>query len=149
MDNQHVNKTLEELIEVNKEGIKIYRDASDKMEEYPDLKTILYRLSQQRALFEAELKDDMRDMGGDPDNIQDDLQNSLKDIWQSFKSGLHGSDVEKVIDDLKTSESSAMRTYESAIADELPEYIKDTVEQQYKLIRGAYDQLVEFQQNPS
>lgn len=148
MDNQDVNKTLEELIEVNKEGIKIYRDASGKIV-HPDLKTILYRLSQQRALFEAELKDDMRDMGGDPDNISDDLKSSLKDIWQNFKSGLHGSDTEKIIDDIKTNESSVMRAYENALANELPEYIKDKVEQQYKLIRGAYDQLVEFQQNPS
>lgn len=148
MDNQNVNKALEDLIEVNQEGIKVYRDASGKMQ-HPDLKTILYRLSQQRALFEAELKDDMRDMGGEPDNISSDLQGTLKDIWQNFKSGLHGADTEKIIDDLKTNESSAMRAYENALANELPEYIKDKVEQQYKLIRGAYDQLVEFQKNPS
>lgn len=148
MNNQEVNKTLEDLIEVNQEGIKIYRDASGKMV-HPDLKTILYRLSQQRALFEAELKEGMRDMGGDPDNINEDLKSSLRDIWQNFKSGLHGSDTEKIIDDIKTNESAAMRAYESALANELPDYIKEKVEEQYKLIRGAYDQLVEFQQNPS
>lgn len=148
MDNQNVNKTLEELIEVCQDGIKNYRDASDHIV-HPDLKTILYRLSQQRALFEAELKDDMRDMGGDPDDIKDDLKSTLHQAWLNFKSGLNGEDTDAILNQCKKIESSAMRKYEDALANELPSYIKEKVEEQYKLIRGAYDQLVEFQQNPS
>ncbi len=148
MRTEEVNKTLEDLIETCQEGIKSYRDAAEHMV-HPDLKTILYRLSQQRVLFEAELKEDMRDMGGDPDKETSDMKGTLQQIWMNFKSGLHGEDTNAIINDCKKIESSAMRSYEDALAKDLPKYIRDKVEQQYNLIRGAYDQLVEFQQNPS
>lgn len=148
MSTEQVNETLEELIETCQEGIKSYRDAAEHIV-HPDLKTILYRLSQQRALFEAELKDDMRDMGGNPDKNTSDMKGTLQQIWMNFKAGLHGEDTNAILNECKKIESSAMRSYEDALAKELPGYIKERVEQQYKLIRGAYDQLVEFQQNPS
>lgn len=149
MNNQNVKKTLENLIEVCQDGIKNYRDASEHII-HPDLKTILYRLSQQRALFEAELKGDMRELGGNPDEISDnDLKSTLHQAWLNFKSGLNGEDTNAILNQCKKIESTAMRKYEDALSNELPTYIKDKVEQQYKLIRGAYDQLVEFQQNPS
>ncbi|SRR5690554_6296804 len=55
---------LHELVETCEDGKKGYQNASENIEN-DEIKTILYRLSQQRSLFEAELKDEIRQLGGD------------------------------------------------------------------------------------
>lgn len=146
-NNENSIKTLQDLVDTCQEGRKGYQDASEHLQ-HPDLKTILYRLSQQRALFEAELKDEIRQLGGDEEETGS-LKGAIHRVWMDFKSGFNGNDTNAILNECKKEENDAMRTYEEALKAELPHYIHEKVEEQYKLIKGAYAQLVEFQGNPS
>ncbi len=146
-NNEESVDKLHDLVETLQNGQKGYKDASEHIE-HSDLKTVLYRLSQQRALFEAEIKDEIRQLGGTEEE-KESLKGKLQDVWMDFKSGYNGNDTEGILNECKKRETDAMRSYEEALSSDLPAYIREKVEGQYKLIKGAYEQLVEFQVNPS
>jgi len=145
--NQPTIERLHELIQTNEDSIKGYSDAAEHLKE-GELSTIFYRLSQQRALFKEELKNCVRDLGGE-ELESTKVTHTLNRIWMDFKSGLHGSDTEKIIQDCQKAELGAIQSYEKALKENPPEYIKEIIINQHKLIKGAQTQLEEFKKNPS
>jgi len=145
--NQPTIEKLHELIQTNEDSVKGYADAAEHLKE-GDLSTIFYRLSQQRALFREELKDCVRHLGGE-DKETTKVSHTLTRLWMDFKSGLNGSDTQKIIDDCKKAEIGAVQSYEEVINSNPPEYIRDIMINQLKLIKGAQTQLDEFKKNPS
>jgi len=137
---------LHELVETCKDGKKGYQDASEHIEN-DELKTILYRLSQQRSLFEAELKDEIRQLGGNTDESPS-VAGTAHRVWMNIKSGLRGNDTDAILEECKRGDKAAIERYEAALKAELPQFIRDKVADQFKLIKGAYNQLTEFQQHP-
>lgn len=144
--NEPTIESLHELIQTNEDSIKGYSDAAEHLKE-GELSTIFYRLSQQRALFKEELKSCIRDLGGD-DNENTKVSHTLNRLWMDFKSGLNGSDTIKIIDDCQKAEIGAIQSYEKSLKIKLPEYIREIVTNQHKLIKGAQVQLEEFKTNP-
>lgn len=145
--NQPTIEKLHELIQTNEDSVKGYADAAEHLKE-GELSTIFYRLSQQRALFREELKDCVRHLGGDDDGSTN-VSHTLNRIWMDFKSGLNGSDTLKIIDDCKKADAGAVKSYEEVINSNPPEYIRDIMINQLKLIKGTQGQLDEFKANPS
>ncbi len=137
---------LHELVETCEDGKKGYQNASENIEN-DEIKTILYRLSQQRSLFEAELKDEIRQLGGDTEKGPS-LGGTVHRVWMDLKSGLNGKDTDAILKECMKGEKAAIEKYEAALKAELPEYIREKVEGQFKMIKGAYNQLVEFKQHP-
>jgi len=145
--NQPTIDKLHELIQTNEDSVKGYADAAEHLKE-GDLSTIFYRLSQQRALFREELKDCVRHLGGN-DEASTKVSHTLTRLWMDFKSGLNGSDTIKIIDDCKKADVGAVQSYEEVINSNPPEYIRDIIINQLKLIKGTQVQLEEFKANPS
>jgi uncharacterized protein (TIGR02284 family) len=146
--NEKVISVLNNLIEICHDGNLGYKHASEHIE-HDDLETIFYRLSQQRALFEAELKDDVRHLGGTPDD-SGTLSGTIHRFYLDVKAMFTGHDTEAIIETCKTGEKSAIEAYEKAIATEgIPAFIKERLTEQHKLIKGAVMQLEEFKKNPS
>ena|SRR5690606_8468803 len=138
--------TLHELIETCEDGRKGYQDASEHIEN-EELKTVLYRLSQQRALFEAELKDEIRHLGGSTEE-DSSVAGTAHRVWLNIKSTLRGNDTDAILNECKRGDKAAIERYEAALKAELPDFIREKVADQFKLIKGAYNQLVEFQEHP-
>jgi len=145
--NQPTIDQLHELIQTNEDSVQGYADAAEHLKE-GDLSTIFYRLSQQRALFREELKDCVRQLGGD-DEKTTKVTHQLSRLWMNFKSGLNGSDTIKIIDDCKKADIGAVKNYEEVINSNPPEYIRDIMINQLKHIKGTQVQLEEFKANPS
>lgn len=154
MNSQHeqVINVLNRLVEICEDGNRGYKDASDHLE-HGDVKTILYRLSQQRALFEAELKNEVRNLGGNPDVVKEDnsgtVLGNLHKAFLNIKEKFSKHDYEAVIEECKRGDKAAVLTYEEALKENLPDYIKEMVANQHHLIKGALIQLEEFKVNPS
>ncbi len=145
--NQPVINQLNELIQACEDSTNGYKDAAEHLKE-GELSTIFYRLSQQRALFREELKGLIRDLGGEA-TAKTEVSRELKRIWAEFKSGLNGTDTVKIIQQSKQAEVDAIKEYEEVLkTDTLPAYVKEKLVEQHHLIRGAYDQLEEFEKNP-
>lgn len=155
MTNQHeqVIKTLKQLIKLCSDGNKGYKEAADQIEN-DEIRTILYRLSQQRALFEAELKTEVRNLGGTvddegPDDTEGTFLGNLHRKWIDLKDKLSSKEYEAILEECKRGDKAAYEAYEEALKENLPEYIKEILTNQHHLIKGAYMQLEEFQAHPN
>jgi uncharacterized protein (TIGR02284 family) len=135
--------SLNKLVEILKDGNDGYKSASENVSDQ-EIKTILYRLSQQRALFEAELKNEIRVLGGDPERTGESFQGTMSKIWNEWKAGISTKRNKEVIDQCRKNELDVVKAYEEALKADLPEYLKDKLVEQHKLVRGAIMQLQEF-----
>jgi uncharacterized protein (TIGR02284 family) len=147
MDNTaHIN-VLNGLVEICRDGNRGYKAASDHIE-HDELKTVLYRLAQQRALFEEEIKNEIRVLGGTPNEFGT-LTGDVHRTWLDVKAMFKGNDTRSILESCKTGDSAAVEAYEKALKAPLPEYIKEMLMNQFKLIKGAIVQLNEFEEHPS
>lgn len=148
MSNTEANKkivdTINELIAVCKEGERGYKNASERVEN-DEFKTILYRLSQQRALFRSELENDLIKDFGQEAKSDDTIVSKLHRGWMDFKAGLSGNDTKAVLDECMRGEKHAIDKYSDALNGKLPSYIEERVQEQLKMIKGTLSQLHEFE----
>ncbi len=141
--NQHTIDTLHKLIEINKDSDRGYKEASENITD-PELKTILYRLSQQRAEFRGDLEDILHKDFSDEANPSTSILSKLHRSWMDFKTSLSSDDNEAVLAECERGEKYAIDEYDDAIAAKLPSYIHEKVEEQLQLIKGALNQIQEF-----
>jgi uncharacterized protein (TIGR02284 family) len=142
--NQQVTDIINELITVCAEGERGYKNASEKVEE-KEFKTILYRLSQQRALFRAELENELIKDFGQEAKGDDSVLSKLHRGWMDFKAGLKGNDSKAVFDECIRGEKHAIDKYTEALKKDLPHYLEERVQGQLNMIKGALNQLNEFE----
>lgn len=142
---EKVIDVLNKLIEYCKDGVNGYREAHDHIEQ-SDVRPILYRLSQQRALFMAELEQLIRDFGGDIDE-DGSITGALHRTWIDIKSMFTSKDVESILNECQRGDSAAIEAYEDALKEEdLPDYMREVIANQHMQIKAAYTQLDEFKQ---
>lgn len=136
---------LNRLIEVCKDGNNGYKAAATKIED-DELKTILYRLSQQRALFEAELQNEVRNLGGKEEQSGTSA-GTIHRAWMNVKEAFSKDDTESILEECKRGDKAAVEVYEKALKTDLPDFLKEKVKEQFNLIKGALLQLDEFEQS--
>lgn len=140
---QPIVDSLHKLIELNKDSDRGYKEASENIDD-PELKTILYRLSQQRAEFRGDLEDILHKDYKDDANPSDSFLSKLHRSWMDFKTALSSNDNEAVLEECVRGEKHAIDAYEDALKAKLPAYIEEKVKEQLGLIKGALNQVQEF-----
>ncbi len=145
MSNQHKNTidSLHQLIALNKDSDRGYKEASENIED-PELKTILYRLSQQRAEFRGEIEEILHKDYHDSANPSDSFLSKLHRGWMDFKSSLSSNDNEAVLEECLRGEEHAIEKYGEVLAENLPDYIEQQLRKQFDMIKGALSQIKEF-----
>jgi uncharacterized protein (TIGR02284 family) len=119
MTNQHeqVVATLNRLVEVCQDGDRGYKNAAEHIE-HDEIKTVLYRLSQQRALFGAELKDEVRKLGGNPDESEGEdkgtLLGNIHRAWINVKEKFTKNDLDAILEECKRGDKAAYEAYDTA-----------------------------------
>ena len=139
MANDDLISTLNNLIETCKDGEEGFRTAADGVKN-SDLRTLFLTYSQQRAQFAAELQNEVRHLGGDPEE-RGSVAASLHRGWINIKSAVTGEDEGAVISECERGEDSAVRNYQSALNEDLPANIRSTVERQYTQVKEAHDRV--------
>ena len=143
---RHDTKTIEilhDLIQINKDSERGYKEASEKVSD-PELKTILYRLAQQRALFRGEIEEDLRKDFKDDAEVSDSITSKLHRGWMDFKTMLRGDDAKAVLEECERGEEHAIDAYSKALNGSIPDYIEEKISKQLDLIKGALSQVKEF-----
>lgn len=135
---------LQELIEICKEGERGYKEASENVNN-EEFKTILYRLSQQRALFRGELENILIKDFGKEANQEDSFLSKLHRGWMDFKASLSGKDTKAVLSECERGEEYAIEKYSKALQGSLPDYVEEKVQSQFEMIKGALIQIREFE----
>ncbi len=137
--NDEVISTLNNLIETCKDGQEGFRTAADGVKN-SELKTLFNTYSQQRAQFAAELQNEVRRLGGDPEKTGS-VAATLHRGWINIKSAVTGEDEGAVISECERGEDSAVKNYKDAQATGLPGDISSIVERQYGQVKEAHDRI--------
>ena len=137
--NEEVISTLNNLIETSRDGQNGFQTAAEGVKN-PDLKSLFYAYSQERARFVGELQDEVRRLGGDPET-SGSVAATLHRGWIDIKSAVTGGDEGSVISECERGEDSALRNYDAALEVDLPANIRSIIERQYVQVKDAHDQI--------
>lgn len=137
--NEEVISTLNNLIETCRDGQNGFQTAAEGVNN-TELKQLFYHYSQQRASFVGELQDEVRRLGGDPEN-SGSVAASLHRGWIDIKSAVTGKDDGSIISECERGEDSAVSNYRDALENDLPANVRSTVERQFAEVKQAHDRI--------
>ncbi len=138
-DNDNVISTLNGLIETCRDGQNGFQTAAEGVKN-SELKTLFGEYSQQRAKFVGELQDEVRRLGGDPENMGS-VAATLHRGWINIKSTVTGQDESAIISECERGEDSAVSAYRDALNEDLPANIRTVVERQFAEVKQAHDRI--------
>src|ERR1051326_6007244 len=137
--NEEVISTLNNLIETSRDGQNGFQTAAEGVKN-PDLKSLFYAYSQERARFVGELQDEVRRLGGDPET-SGSVAATLHRGWIDIKSAVTGGDEGSVISECERGEDSALRNYDAALEVDLPANIRSIIDRKSVQVKDAHDRI--------
>ncbi len=137
IDNDEVISTLNNLVETCKDGQNGFRTAAEGVKD-TKLTTLFNTYSQQRGQFAAELQNEVRRLGGEPEETGSTAA-VLHRGWINIKSAVTGEDEGAIISECERGEDSAVNAYEEALKNNLPGDVKMLVERQFSQVKEAHD----------
>ena len=131
-------KTLNSLIELNRDGQKGFQEAAEKIEA-PQIKQFFLEQSRSRAHFVGELQPLVLSLGVEPDNTGS-VAGALHRGWIDLKSALGGGD-QTILAATETGEDYAVNEYKKALNESLPAHVREIVERQHQSVKQAHDKV--------
>ena len=141
---QNTVSVLNSLIETNEDGHKGFLQASEHVNT-PELKSTFNSFATRRANFAAELRDQVRTLGGTPSE-EGTTAGSVHRGWISLKEALSTQDAEAVLEECERGEEHALEQYRDALESELPANIRPVVERQMSTIREAKSEISQLEE---
>jgi uncharacterized protein (TIGR02284 family) len=142
-----VTTNLNSLIQANRDSEEGFRTAADAVAE-EDLPTVLHRYAQQRARFAAELEQEVRTFGGEPDT-SGSATGSVRNAWLSLKSAVSGGDAAAILASCENAEEATLSEYEDVLKEDLPDYLKEMVRQQHDEVQESIQHIRALRQAES
>jgi uncharacterized protein (TIGR02284 family) len=137
--NEEVISTLNNLIETCRDGQNGFQTAAEGVER-SELKTLFHTYSQQRARFVGELQDEVRRLGGDPED-SGSVAATLHRGWIDIKSAVTGKDDGAILSECERGEDVAVANYRAALDADLPANVRAVVERQFGEVKEAHDRI--------
>ena len=137
--NEEVISTLNNLIETCRDGQQGFQTAAAAVER-GDLKQLFHTYSQQRASFVGQLQDEVRRLGGDPENAGS-VAATLHRGWIDLKAAVTGRDDAAILAECERGEDSAVSNYRDALGVDLPANVRSIVERQFGEVKEAHDRV--------
>lgn len=137
MSNDNAISVLNNLIETCKDGEMGFKSAADGLKN-SSLQAKFLEYSRQRAQFARELQDEVRRLGGDPEQ-SGSMSGSLHRGWLGIKSAVTGKDDHAILAEAERGEDAAKAAYEKAIQETLPPSAKTLIQEQSAKVRQAHD----------
>jgi uncharacterized protein (TIGR02284 family) len=139
MDNKEVINTLNDLIEICRDGQEGFKEAAENVKN-PDLKAFFNQVSMERAQCVTELQGVVRSLGGDPQK-SGSASAALHRAWIDIKGTLTGKNDHAILNEAERGEDSAVETFKDAINSGLPANILSIVERQFRNIKQTHDRV--------
>ncbi len=137
--NDDTISTLNGLISICKDGEEGFREAADGIER-TDLKSLFQEYSGQRAVFAGELQTLVQTLGGVPET-SGNVSAMVHRAWLGIKAAVTGGDETAILSECEMGEDYAKKAYIDAQATELPDYVRETVQNQYSSVLSAHDRI--------
>lgn len=138
-DNNEIISTLNDLIEVSKDGEEGFRSSAQNVDD-PQLKTFFLRRSKEVATSVQELQELVRSLGGKPADSSS-LSGTLHRRWIDLKTALTSNDTVAVLNETERGEDVALATYRKAAEKELPPHIRFVVVRQLEGAKRNHDEV--------
>ncbi|MBV9202521.1 MAG: PA2169 family four-helix-bundle protein [Alphaproteobacteria bacterium] len=139
MDTNEIIATLNELIETSRDGEAGFRTCADGVKN-ARLKQMFEQAADRCRQAVGELQAKVRSLGGDPER-RGSVSGALHRGWVDIKSTITGMDEAAVLAECERGEDVAKRTYEQALAKDLPADVRTIVERQYQGVRQHHDRV--------
>ncbi|PPD11259.1 MULTISPECIES: PA2169 family four-helix-bundle protein [Methylophilus] len=139
MDNEEIISTLNDLIEVSKDGEEGFRSSAENVDD-PQLKAFFLRRSQEVAASVQELQELVRSLGGEPASSTS-LSGTLHRRWIDIKTALTSNDTLAVLNETERGEDVALATYRRAAEKDLPTHVRFVVVRQLEGAKRNHDEV--------
>jgi len=130
---------LNGLIETCRDGENGFKTAADGLQD-PKIKSLFQQYSRQRAEMARELQDEVRRLGGDPEQ-RGSVAGAMHRGWIDIKSIVTGRDDNAIVAEAERGEDSAKRMYEDALQAALYTQTLALVREQSMKVHDAHDRV--------
>ena len=137
--NSSTPSTLNNLIEICKDGQEGFRDASENIK-HSDLKTLLSGYSLQRSKFAGELQELVIHLGVEPEKTSS-VASAIHRGWIDLKSAFTNGSDHAILVECERGEDYAVAAYHKASDGQLPHHIQTTVTAQCAAVQAAHDDI--------
>ena len=141
-----VISVLNGLIETCRDGQEGFRTAAEGVRG-AGMRELFQGYARQRAAFAGELQDEVRRLGGEPEQTGS-LVASLHRGWMGLRAALEGGDERAIAAECERGEEVAMSAYRSALDRDMPASVRVLVERQFAEIRETHHQLGNLGRGP-
>ena len=131
---------LNGLIETCKDGQAGFLSASEHVSE-PHIRTQLAEFSLQRSKFAGELQSTALHLGDKDPEDSGSTAAAIHRGWINLKGVLAHRDTYQILAECETGEDSAVREYEKALKQNLPNDVKAIVHEQFTKVQAAHHQV--------
>jgi uncharacterized protein (TIGR02284 family) len=142
MDRDNVISTLNDLIETSRDGDEGFRQCADTVKN-PSLKAFFQQKAERCREAVGQLTQIVREMGGDPEKSSS-MSGTMHRFWVSLRSSLSGMNDHAILDECERGEDVAKRSYEKALAQDLPGDVRRVIERQYAEVKMNHDRVREM-----
>ena len=139
MDNDKVISTLNDIIEICRDGQNGFKEAAENVKS-TDLKSFFNECSTERAQFVSDIQLEVRRLGGDPQKTGS-TAGALHRVWMDIKGTFTGKDDHAILSECERGEDSAVEAYREAIKLSLPLTIQQLLERQFQSVRQTHDRI--------
>ena len=139
MERDDVIATLNDLIETSRDGEEGFRQCADTVKN-PNLKTFFEQKAARCGEAVGQLAQIVREMGGNPDKSSS-MSGTMHRFWVGLRSSLSGMSEHAILDECERGEDVAKRSYEKALAQDLPGDVRRVVERQYAEVKANHDKV--------
>ena len=139
MDRYDVIHTLNELIEVSRDGEAGFRACADNVKS-AELRAFFAQKAERCREGAEQLQEIVREMGDDPQQ-SGSASGAAHRFWVAVRGTISGMSDHAMLDECERGEDVARTTYEAALRRELPGDVRRVVERQYREVKANHDRV--------
>lgn len=135
-------ETLKQLIKINLDGERGYREAAESIDDSSHKRTF-YERSTQRASFAGELAALVRENGGEPPESGTAAASAHR-TWLNLRDWISERDDKAVLKEVDRGEEVAVEAYHKALGADLPTTVKETLRKQAEKVEADHRQVHDY-----
>jgi uncharacterized protein (TIGR02284 family) len=137
--NEELIANFNNLIETCRDGQEGFRAAAAGVKS-AELRALFEEYSRQRASFVGELQDEVRRIGGDPEQTGSFVA-SLHRGWMGLRAAIEGDDDGAIVSECERGEDVALANYRAALGADMPASVRSMLERQFAEVKKAHDRV--------